>query len=230
MTVISLGGSIVAGEEINLEYILKFREFLQKYSKRYKFYVVVGGGKTARKYIMAGQKLKLNQYILDDMGILATRLNAYLLIGDYSYPKVAENIEEAFVAGKNYNVIVMGGTEPGHTTDAVSLLLAERAGERRVINMTSVGGIYDRDPTVHRDAKLIEYMSYEDAEKLFMERKMNAGLNIPFDLLSLKIAERSRIEIVIIGSEIRELEKVMNGEKYQGTVIGKPHDGYKEEK
>ena len=72
MTVISLGGSIVAGEEINLEYILKFREFLQKYSKRYKFYVVVGGGKTARKYIMAGQKLKLNQYILDDICLLYT--------------------------------------------------------------------------------------------------------------------------------------------------------------
>jgi len=114
----------------------------------------------------------------------------------------------------------MGGTEPGHTTDAVSLLLAERAGEKRVINMTSVGGIFDKDPKTNEDAKLILRLSYGEAEKLFLNRKMNAGLNLPFDLLSLKIAERSGIEIVIIGKDLLSLEKVIKGEEFRGTVIG----------
>ncbi len=228
MVVISLGGSIVAGENINEGYLKKFRDFLRRYSSEEKFYVVVGGGRTARKYIQAAQALNLDQYTLDYMGILATRLNAHLLLGEYSYPRVAESIEEAVIAGKNYSVVVMGGTEPGHTTDAVSLLLAEKLGEKRVINMTSVGGIYDRDPRIHPDAVLIERMDYLEAERLLIEKKMDAGLNIPFDLLSLKIAERSNIEIVIVGQSIEVLEEVIRGGNYQGTVIGKFDSGTEE--
>ena len=223
MVVISLGGSIISREEIDEEYIFEFRRFLERMGKKEKLYVVVGGGKTARRYIHAAQRIGMDQYTLDVIGILATRLNASLLLGRYSYPKVAESIDEAYMAGKNYNIVIMGGTEPGHTTDAVSLLLAERAGEKRVINMTSVGGIFDKDPKTNEDAKLILRLSYGEAEKLFLNRKMNAGLNLPFDLLSLKIAERSGIEIVIIGKDLLSLEKVIKGEEFRGTVIGSPN-------
>lgn len=223
MVVISLGGSIISQEEIDEEYIFEFRRFLERMGKKEKLYVVVGGGKTARRYIHAAQRIGMDQYTLDVIGILATRLNASLLLGRYSYPKVAKSIDEAYMAGKNYNIVIMGGTEPGHTTDAVSLLLAERAGEKRVINMTSVGGIFDKDPKTNEDAKLILRLSYGEAEKLFLNRKMNAGLNLPFDLLSLKIAERSGIEIVIIGKDLLSLEKVIKGEEFRGTVIGSPN-------
>jgi len=45
-------------------------------------------------------------------------------------------------------------------------------------------------------------------------------LNIPFDLLSLKIAERSGIKIHIIGKDIENLKAVIDGEHNVGTVIG----------
>ncbi len=222
MVVISLGGSIVCGDRIDVNYIKAFRKFLREKSKKMKIFLVVGGGRTAREYIEAGSNLGLDEFTLDRIGIAASRLNASLLLGDYSYPKVAEEIEEAVIASASHNVVLMGGTEPGHTTDGVALLLAEKIGEDMVINMTSVGGIYDKDPRKNEDAKIIRNMSYEDAERMFFERRMEAGLNLPFDLISLKIAERSGIKICIIGKDIGELESVIEHGHCPGTVIGIP--------
>ncbi len=220
MVVISLGGSIVCGHRIDVDYIESFRRFLREKSKNMKIFVVVGGGRTAREYIEAGSRLGLDEFTLDRIGIAASRLNASLFLGDYSYPKVAEGIEEVVFASGSYNVVLMGGTEPGHTTDGVALLLAEKIKENMVINMTSVGGIYDKDPRKNEDAKIIKRMSYEDAERMFFERRMGAGLNLPFDLISLKIAERSGIKICIIGKKIEELERVITDGQCPGTVIG----------
>ncbi len=220
MVVISLGGSIVAGDEIDVDYIKKFREFMDSCEE--KVYVVVGGGATARRYIAGAKNLEMDEYTLDEIGIMATRLNARLLITPQTYPYVPESIPEAIKAGKSYKNVVMGGTEPGHTTDGVALLLAEKLGEKKVINMTSVGGIYDKDPKKYNDAQLIERLSYDDAKSMFHSRRMDAGLNIPLDLLAIKIAERSGIEIHIVGREIDTLKKVIENENYKGTVIGKP--------
>ena len=218
MVVISLGGSTIFGDVVDIDYIKKFREFMDSWDG--KIYLVVGGGKTAREYISLGKNLKMSEYILDKIGIMATRLNSTLFITEKTYPVVSTGIEEAIMGGKIYKNVVMGGTEPGHTTDGVSLLLAERFGEKKVINITSVGGIYDKDPKTYKDAKIIRKMSYFEAKKLLMERKMDAGLNIPIDLLSLKIAERSGIEIRIVGKDIENLKKAINDEDYEGTVIG----------
>ena len=224
MVVISLGGSIVYGENIDFNYISSFRKFLEEESKNHKIFLVVGGGKIARDYISTASKLGMNEFLQDRIGIMASRINASLFLGDYSYPKVAESVEEAVIASSSYPVVLMGGTEPGHTTDAVSLLIAERIGEKRVINMTSVGGVYSKDPKKYKDAELIRRMSYKDAQEMFLNRDMNAGLNLPFDLISIKIAERSRIEICIIGKNIEDLKRaIINGE-CQGTVIGVSND------
>ena len=223
MVVISLGGSIVCGEKIDAEYISSFRSFLEKWSKRERIFLVVGGGRTARDYIKAASNFGFDQYTLDKIGIEATRINASLFLGPYSYPKVATTVEEAVMASSSYPVVLMGGTEPGHTTDAVSLLLAERLGEKRVVNMTSVGGVYDDDPRENPKAKIIKSMSYADAEKMFLGRDMDAGLNLPFDLLSLKIAQRSGIEICVMGKSIEDLEKVIVDGECSGTSIGLPH-------
>ena len=223
MVVISLGGSIVCGEKIDVEYISSFRDFLEKWSKRERIFLVVGGGRTAREYIKAASDFGFDQYTLDKIGIEATRLNASLFLGPYSYPKVATTVEEAVIASSSYPVVLMGGTEPGHTTDAVSLLLAERLGEKRVINMTSVGGVYDDDPRENPEAKIIKRMSYADAERMFLGRDMDAGLNLPFDLLSLKIAQRSGIEICVMGKSIGDLEKVIVDGECPGTSIGLPN-------
>ncbi len=217
MVVISLGGSVISGEELNIDYIREFRSFMEHCNER--VFVVVGGGHTARKYIHTAKELGWDQYSLDKIGIMATHLNAKLLLTSTTNTEIPRTVDEAVVASKIYKDVVMGGTEPGHTTDGVALLLAERMGADYVINITSVGGIYDKDPRTHKDAMLIESMSYAEAMSLLTDKKMNAGLNVPLDMLALKIAERSNIKIYIVGTELENIKKVINNANFQGTVI-----------
>ena len=218
MVVVSLGGSVVAGERMDIAYIREFRRFMEDFSE--KLFVVVGGGHTARKYISAARDLGYDEYTLDRIGIMATRLNARLLITPRTSPRIPESVDEAVELSAIYKNVVMGGTEPGHTTDGVALLLAERLGEQCVINVTSVGGIYDKDPRKHGDAKLIARMSYSEAMDLLTSHKMDAGLNVPLDILALKIAERSSIKIYIVGKDIENIKRVIAGGDFQGTVVG----------
>ncbi len=220
MLVISLGGSVIWNNGINLDYIKRFRELMD--SLKEKVFLVVGGGKTARDYIIMGKSLGFDEYILDQMGITATRLNAMLFITSQTYPKIPQTVDEAIIASQSYKNVVMGGTEPGHTTDAVSLLLAEKLHAKMVINITSVGGIYDHDPTKFKDAKIIRELSYGDAKKMILSKMMEAGLNIPFDLVAIKVAERSGIKIYVVPKDIENIKKVINNEDFKGTVIGIP--------
>ena len=218
MLVISLGGSILSKGEMDLNYIKKFREFMDSLNE--KVFLVVGGGRVAREYISAGKEMGFDEYFLDKIGIVVTRLNGMLFITPQTYPQIPETVEEAIIASRSYKNVVMGGTEPGHTTDAVSLLLAEKLHVKRVINITSVGGVYNRDPAKFKNAEIIKEMSYGDAKKMILTRMMGAGLNIPFDLLAIKIAERSRIKIYVVPEDIENLKKVIKNEDFKGTVIG----------
>ncbi len=218
MLIISLGGSVIAPNGLRTEYIEKFRNFMDSLAEN--LIVVVGGGKIARNYISAGRNLGFDESFLDEIGIHATRLNAMLLITPRTYPRVPITIGEAIIASKTYKNVVMGGTEPGHTTDGVTLLLAERLRVDRVINITSVGSIYNKDPRMHSDAKIIPKMSYKAAKEMILNRKMDAGAKVPLDLLAIKIAERSKIKIYIVPDNLDNLMKAVNDEFFQGTIIG----------
>ena len=79
--VISLGGSIIVPDRIQVAFLKKFKEFILKFLKKdYKFIIVTGGGSTARNYIKAADRVtKINDEDKDWLGIHATRLNAHLL-------------------------------------------------------------------------------------------------------------------------------------------------------
>jgi uridylate kinase len=224
--VISLGGSVLVPDIVDTEYIKRFTAFLKSYKNK-RFFIVVGGGKTARVYIKAGRDHGENEYVLDKIGIFATRLNASILLTylkDGVYPNVPASVDEAAENGENYSVIVMGGTEPGHTTDTVSILLAERLNCKRVINATIVDGIYNTDPNKDKQAILLKKVSYKDAISLTVSKSMNAGPNMVLDLLSIKLAERSNIEIdVINGKNIENFKNCIEHKKFYGTVVGKRH-------
>ena len=98
---------------------------LDTYTEDLKFFLVVGGGRTAREYIGYARKLGADESYLDEIGISCTRLNAMLLIaalGEKAAPVVANDFDHALQLAGNYDVVVMGGTHPGHTTDAVAAM------------------------------------------------------------------------------------------------------------
>ena len=49
--VISIGGSVVLSEDVDVSYFKKLADILEGLAKECKVYLVVGGGNTAREYI-----------------------------------------------------------------------------------------------------------------------------------------------------------------------------------
>jgi uridylate kinase len=213
--VISLGGSIFS--KADEKYLVKF---IQKVKGFRSYAIVVGGGQMARSQISRLRSLGAKEYHLDMMGIQATRLNAMMVsLALGNLMEIPKSIDEAVRQMKLYNRVVMGGTEPGHTTDAVSLLLAEALNRDTVVNITNVDFIYDRDPKFP-GAKKIEKISYTSAIDMITSEKRRAGANFPMDLLSLNIARRSDIRIKIVS--FRNMEntfKAIMGKRFVGTII-----------
>jgi uridylate kinase, putative len=222
--VISYGGSIIAPEKIDISFIKKVVRILSE--KKEKMFVVVGGGVIARNYIARARELKGNEYLLDEIGILATRINAHLLLcalNDLNvdvYPKIAETIDEAITA-KN-GMVVMGGTVPGHTTDAVSALLAERADARKLLIATSVEGVYTADPKKDNKARKIDLLTPEQLIGIVMKNRSIAGSISVIDLLASRIIERSNIECWIFdGRNLEDLKRGLENKRegFNGTIV-----------
>lgn len=220
--VISLGGSIISKERLNLKLMEEFSETMKSISTYDKFGIVVGGGKLARTYISDLKKYNVNDNILDEIGINATRINALAMTTffDDVNSKIPTNINDAAEMLHNYRYVVMGGTEPGHTTDTVSTLLAERIGSKVLINATSVDGVYSSDPKIDNDAKKFTKLSYNEAISLSIKNSTGAGTNVFMDITSLTIAKRAGIKIFVInGFDLNEYKNILYNEKCGGTVI-----------
>src|SRR3989344_4294286 len=97
---ISLGGSVIVPDRIDVGFLKKFRKLILKQKNR-KFVVVCGGGKTCRRYQKAASEItKTSEEDLDWLGIHATRLNAHLLrtvFGDAAHKKVISGFREKIV-------------------------------------------------------------------------------------------------------------------------------------
>lgn len=146
--VIIIGGSVLM-EDSNPKKFREYAKILRDLSKDHKIWIVIGGGKPAREYIALARSLGANEAQCDDIGIDVTRLNAKLLkiaLGDSAYPEIAKNFQEALKFSESKKIVIMGGTEPAHSTDAVGAILAEFVDADILINLTSVDGFYDKDP------------------------------------------------------------------------------------
>lgn len=221
--VISIGGSVFLSEDFKTSRIKELGALLTSLSSRFNLFVVVGGGTISRYYIDLGRKLGLEERQLDEMGIGVTRLNATLLsavIGENANPSPAENIEEAAKYSKKYPILIMGGTTPGHTTDAVAAMLAERIKAERLVNATCVDGIYTSDPNKDRNAKRIEKMGYGELINLAKGYDGYAGPNIVFDYLGATIIARASIPLFVVdGRDLKNLSAAIEGKGFHGTVV-----------
>ncbi len=214
--VLSLGGSVFEG----VERIKGFANVLDEIAEEHKLFVVVGGGKMARELIEKARNLGANEVMCDYLGIAVTRINAMLLAFAMknSAKKIPENFIEAEELSKNYKAVVMGGTFPGHTTDATAALLAEFVGADLFLNATSVDGIYSEDPRKNPNAYKFEKISPSELLMLVAKEQAKAGVNVVMDILAVKILERSKIKAVVFRGEPENIKRIVNGEKI-GTLV-----------
>ncbi|AEH24015.1 UMP kinase [Pyrococcus yayanosii] len=220
--VFDIGGSVLVPDEPDVDFISRVAYELTKVSEEHEVAVVVGGGRTARKYIMAAGKLGANETFKDYLGILVTRANALLLIAalrERAYPKVVEDFREAWRIIQLKKIPVMGGTHPGHTTDAVAALLAEFLNADLFVIVTNVEGVYDSDPKKNPEAKKIPKMRASELVEIVARAEGKAGESTVVDLLAAKVIQRSGIRTYIVGREdALRLFDVIKG-KHSGTVI-----------
>ena len=197
--VIAIGGSILL-KEYDYQKFQEYSEILKSLSNEHELFVVVGGGKPARDYISVIRDLNGGEAQCDDIGIEVTRINAKLLLtalGDYAYQRVPHNFQEALEFSASGKIIVMGGTEPAHSTDAVSAILAEYIHADKLINLTSVDGMYNKDPNKYEDAELIKEITASEMMDFISGKDTKAGTYEFFDMTGIQMIKTSSIETVI---------------------------------
>ena len=198
--VIAIGGSILL-KEYDSKKFQEYSTILKDLAKEHDIYVVVGGGKPAREYIGVVRDLGAGEAQCDDIGIEVTRINAKLMLsalGDAAYQRVPHNFQEALEFSASGKIIVMGGTEPAHSTDAVGSILAEYVDADLVINATSVDGLYDKDPNKFDDAVMFSEVTTSKLLEIVSGNETKAGTYEFIDKTAIEIIKRSAIKTVIV--------------------------------
>ena len=157
---------------------------------------VAGGGGNARAYIGAARKLGGDESTCDLIGIQLTRANAELLriaLGPIAVSKIPTSLSEVLHLAAEGKVLVMGGLQPGQSTNAVAALASEITRAETLVNATDVEGVYTQDPKKNPKARLIKSVHVDKLLAWAMKGEVFAGKYELLDPLALKIMERARI-------------------------------------
>jgi len=227
--IFSLGGSIIVPNKVDYLFLGKFKKLLLRLSKNAKIVVVCGGGKIARDYIKALEKEGASSYERAYMGVECTRLNALLLatfLGNKANQKVPTSPKEFMRFYRKFRIVVLGGAlEAFHidttTTDGTTAYVAVKLKAKEFINLTNVNGLYDKDPRLFRNAKLIKEISYKDFEVMMRKVKEKPGQHFILDSYAARLVRKKRIKVVILdGRNVKNVENYLNKRKFVGSVIG----------
>jgi uridylate kinase len=137
--------------------------------------VVVGGGNIFRG--LAASAMGLDRAVADQMGMLATVINALALQNALEREGIPSRVMSAIAMHevaepyirrralrhleKGRVVIFAAGTgSPFFTTDTAGSLRATEISAQAILKGTKVDGIYDRDPVAHPEAKLLSRLTY----------------------------------------------------------------------
>ena len=183
--------------------------------------IVVGGGKTARNAIAKCKKRGENEAACDYAGIEASRYNASVVSQAMGIePLIPVTIKEAKKLLKTEGIVLMGGTEPGHSTDAVASILGEYMEADLLIKVSNIKGVYDKDPKKHKDAKLLKKLSIDDLTDIVNDLSQSAGNYRLFDMLAVKMLKRSRIKTIVLeGHNLSNMKAAIGGKSFVGTII-----------
>ena len=189
--------------------------------------IVVGGGAPAREGIALTRPIVDNEDRLDRIGIAATRLNATMVresladAGVMVSGTIPHSINEATMLFDERPVVVMGGTTPGHTTDAVAIRLAIASGAERCIICTNVDRVYDSDPQNDLNAKAHDILTHEELQLIVgPEEHTHAGPSGVVDPMGVADATSANLTLCILdGREHSRIKSAIEGEAFHGTIV-----------
>lgn len=186
-------------------------------------FVVVGGGEPARHLIKAARENGADESTCDQVGIAVANINALIFaraLGAEAYQYVPKNTDELDKALSSGKIVVMGGLQPGQSTNAVSCVLAEKSGSTLLVNTTAVDGVYSGDPKKDPSAKKFSEIKAKDVARILEGLGTRAGEYDLLDPVALKMIQRSKILTKVIdGRDPKNILRAVEGENIGTTIV-----------
>lgn len=224
--IISVGGSLIVPKSgIDTAFLTAFCNLVHRQLAAHperQFFLVAGGGQTAREYIAAGKDVvghDLPEDDLDWLGIHSTRLNGHLvrtIFRDVAYPRIIKDLD--VIRKINEPVVVAAGWKPGRSTDYIAVQLAEDYQTSTVINLSNISQVYDKDPKKHADAQPLSRIDWA-AYRSMVGDTWSPGLNTPFDPIAAKKADELGLKVIVMDGQLHNLEACLEGRHFTGTVL-----------
>lgn len=226
--ILSVGGSIVAPEKPDSEFLAAFvknvKEFLSE-NPETRLILVVGGGGPARIYQQAFRDVtktlpSSDTEAADWIGIMATRLNAQLVKAAFGDLCLEAVVTDPTAANEfNGKILVAAGWKPGFSTDNDAVLLAEKFNGDTVVNLSNIEKVYTDDPRKNPDAKPLDEISWADFRKMVGDEWV-PGKNCPFDPIASKKAEALGLKVICAGGKnLPNIRAILEDKDYIGTTI-----------
>ena len=183
--------------------------------------IVIGGGNIFRG--ISGASKGMDRVQADYMGMLATIMNALSLQSCLEKINLPTRVQSAISMSqiaepyikrkavrhleKNRIVIFAAGTgNPFFSTDTAASLRASEMGCSKILKATKVNGIYDSDPHLYKNAKLIKKITYSEV--------ISKNLRV-MDMTAISLAKESGIPIYI--TNIFEEDSLIRALKEEGN-------------
>lgn len=226
---LKISGEAFAGEDesgINLKNLFHIaQEIKSGLSHHIQLAIVIGGGNIWRG--ARGQGLELERAISDNMGMLATLINALALQNALEQIGVATRVMSAIEVSrvaepyirrkamrhleKERVVVFAAGTgNPFFSTDTAAALRASEIGATLLLKATNVDGVYTSDPKLSRNVKLYKRVTLQQA----IRRRLGI-----MDQTALALAQENNLSIRIFNlHKSRNIARAIQGQPI-GTLV-----------
>jgi len=227
---LKLSGEALQGNQghgIELETLNSIAEQLVEISEMgVQVAVVLGGGNLYRG--LAGATAGMDRSNADTMGMMATVINclamedALLRRGQGSRVFTALPVgssaapfsrrEVIFRLNQGEVVLLAGGTgNPYFTTDSAAALRSLEVSADVLLKATKVDGIYDKDPTLNKDAKRFDTISYKEV----LDRRLKI-----MDLTAVTLCRENQMPLVVFDLTRKgNIKRVVLGEAVGTHVV-----------
>lgn len=222
--ILSLGGSVFLPDQLDVDFIKRFKGFIERYvHKGYKFIIITGGGKVCRRYQgAAGEIREISDLEKDWIGIHVTRMNAQFMRVIFGEHLACEEVLLDPEEKKSFEKPVMFGAGwlPGWSTDFDAVMAAKTYDVKKIVNLSNIEKVYTKDPHKFDDAQPIDEITWAEYRKIVGD-EWKPGLNSPFDPIASKKAQEFGLEVYMLnGKNLDNLGAFLDGkDNYIGSVI-----------
>lgn len=227
--ILKLSGEALAGENsdnsyvenVVLEIVNQIKSILLNKTQ---VALVIGGGNILRG---RSASKKLDRTKADQMGMLATIMNAIYVADFFRQNDIKAVVQTPFIVGtmteqfskesaldhlENGKVVIFAGGigHPFFSTDTIAALRGAELDCDVLLFAKNIDGVYDKDPSVYPDAKKYDTITSKDIVKNNLQ---------VIDIAAAHLCSERKLPVIIFGlNEENSLVRAINNEKI-GTIV-----------